>query len=168
MYLIIVSRASEYQTILFVDAEQTYIQGALDGITRQLQSIYHKNQHAFILNGCQSYLKSSPHYVRLELERWREEGISCGIKLVRGAYMEEERKVAAENNVPSPVWDKIEDTHRAYNGNLQFLLNNMNPDRGKKFINLCISIKINNIKIGFLLHSSKIAETLQVYCYSNI
>ena len=55
------------------------------------------------LMDAKSYLNPSPHYVRLELERWREEGISCGIKLVRGAYMEEERKVAAENNVPSPV-----------------------------------------------------------------
>lgn len=132
----IISRASVYKTHLFVDAEQTYVQGAMDAITRQFQSVYHKNQRAFILNGCQSYLKHSPHYIRVELERWREEGIGMGIKLVRGAYMMEERRIASAIGYPSPVWDTMQDTHNAYNQNARFLLNNMNTDSGEYiFIN---------------------------------
>ena len=34
-------------------------------------------------------------------------GYNLGIKLVRGAYMIEERTVAAERGVESPVWDNI-------------------------------------------------------------
>lgn len=65
----IVDRAAVYGTKLFIDAEQTYIQKALDSFTRQLQTKYHKDRIAFILNGYQSYLKSSPKHIEREVER---------------------------------------------------------------------------------------------------
>lgn len=127
----IVEKAQNYDTKLFVDAEQTFIQLALDAFTRQLQSIYHKDRVAFILNGYQSYLKSSPVHVQLEVERCKAVGIGFGIKLIRGAYMEEERKLANENYYPSPVWDTIEDTHTCYNQNVAHILEQLDPERGK-------------------------------------
>ena len=42
-------------------------------------------------------------------------GINLGIKLVRGAYMVEERKLAAERGYASPIWPDIQATHDAYN-----------------------------------------------------
>lgn len=127
----IVDKAAIYDTKLFIDAEQTYIQKALDSFTRQLQTIYHKDRAAFILNGYQSYLKSSPCHIRREVERCQKLGIGFGIKLIRGAYMEEERKIAKEKNYPSPVWDSIEDTHNAYDTNVEHILTNLNPEKGK-------------------------------------
>lgn len=127
----IVEKAAKNNTKLFVDAEQTYIQKALDSYTRQIQTIYHKNNMAFILNGYQSYLKATPYNVRREVERCRALDIGIGIKLIRGAYMEEERRLAKEYLYESPVWDNIEDTHLSYDGNMEHILTHMDPSRGK-------------------------------------
>jgi proline dehydrogenase len=99
----IVDKATEYGTVLLIDAEQTYIQKALDGYTRQMQSIYHKDRKAFILNGYQSYLKASNSQIAREIERCKTLGIGFGIKLIRGAYMGEERRIAETQKIDSPV-----------------------------------------------------------------
>lgn len=52
-------------------------------------------------------------------------GFNLGIKLIRGAYMNEERELAAEQGVESPVWDCIEDTHACYNDNMSHIIRNM-------------------------------------------
>lgn len=39
--------------------------------------------------------------------------------------MNEERRLAKENNYESPVWDTIEDTHKNYNRNLQLIIENL-------------------------------------------
>ena len=127
----IVEKASMQKTKLLVDAEQSYIQATLDSLTRQIQSHYHKDQEAFVLNGYQSYLVSSPEHVKLEIERCKRANISTGIKLVRGAYMGEERRLAQSLKYQSPVWDTIEQTHEAYNTNMRNILKNLDPERGK-------------------------------------
>jgi proline dehydrogenase len=38
-------------------------------------------------------------------------GYNLGIKLIRGAYMNEERELAKENHYESPIWDSLEETH---------------------------------------------------------
>lgn len=45
-------------------------------------------------------------------------GYNLGIKLIRGAYMIEERTLAEEQGRESPIFDTIEGTHAAYNNNL--------------------------------------------------
>ena len=132
----IISKVNDSGSLVFFDAEQTYIQVALDALTRQFQSHYHKGRRAFIMNGYQWYLKSVPEHVKLEIERWREEGIGYGMKIVRGAYMGEERRIAEKMGLPSPVWDTIADTHKAYNETTQFLLKTINPDLGNKILQI--------------------------------
>ncbi len=39
--------------------------------------------------------------------------------------MNEERALASENNLPSPVWDSIEETHLCYNRNMEHILKGM-------------------------------------------
>jgi proline dehydrogenase len=41
-------------------------------------------------------------------------GYNLGLKLVRGAYMNEERLLAKENNAESPICETLEDTHSNY------------------------------------------------------
>ena len=60
-------------------------------------------------------------------------GYNLGIKLIRGAYMNEERDLAAKNNYESPVWDKIEDTHSCYNDCMTHVINNL-PEYSMLFI----------------------------------
>ncbi len=45
-----------------------------------------------------------------------------GAKVVRGAYMEKERRLAKQSGRPDPVNDTYEDTGRMYNAVIDFLL----------------------------------------------
>lgn len=47
--------------------------------------------------------------------------------MVRGAYMVEERNLASKYGYEDPINPTIEDTHKSYNGNLEFLLANWIP-----------------------------------------
>lgn len=48
-----------------------------------------------------------------------------GIKLIRGAYMMEERALAAAQGVVSPVYDTIEGTHVCYNTAMEHIIKSM-------------------------------------------
>jgi proline dehydrogenase len=63
--------------------------------------------------------------VPLELEAAKKLGYNIGIKLIRGAYMNEERRLAKEQGYESPVQDTIEDTHRNYNTNMGLIFQTM-------------------------------------------
>lgn len=54
-------------------------------------------------------------------------GYNLGIKLIRGAYMSEERTLASANGEESPVWDTIEDTHTCYNESMEHIIQGL-PD----------------------------------------
>jgi hypothetical protein len=46
------------------------------------------------MNGFQQYLKRMVKVVPLEIEASRKLGFNLGVKLIRGAYMNEERSLA--------------------------------------------------------------------------
>ncbi len=77
------------------------------------------------MNGYQCYLKRMAKLIPMEVRASKEHGFNLGIKLIRGAYMNEERTLASEQQVESPVWDTIEDTHTCYNGAMEHIIRNM-------------------------------------------
>jgi proline dehydrogenase len=79
------------------------------------------------MNGFQQYLKRMERQVLLELEAAKALEFNLGIKLIRGAYMNEERRLAKEQGYESPIQETIEHTHRNYNTNLQLILNFIRP-----------------------------------------
>jgi proline dehydrogenase len=66
-----------------------------------------------------------PNVIQDEVELSKEMGFNLGIKLVRGAYMTEEREIAAKAGRPSPVFDTLEETHNSYNNNLKTIMANL-------------------------------------------
>jgi proline dehydrogenase len=71
-----------------------------------------------IMNGYQCYLKRMAKVIPDEIELSKKMGFNLGIKLIRGAYMTEERELAAKAGKESPIWDTLEDTHKCYNTNV--------------------------------------------------
>ena len=65
--------------------------------------------------------------VPLEIEASSKLGYNLGIKLIRGAYMNEERHLAAKGSYESPIHNTLEDTHLCYNTNLKLLTSSMKP-----------------------------------------
>jgi proline dehydrogenase len=92
---------------LFIDAEETWIQDAIDTIVRDMMRKYNKEK-AIVYNTLQMYRHDRLSFLHAEIEIARVEGFYYGVKLVRGAYMEKERLRAAEKGYHSPIQpDKI-------------------------------------------------------------
>ena len=66
--------------------------------------------------------------IQYEIATSKMLGYNLGLKLVRGAYMNEERKLAKENGLESPVWDSIEETHACYNDCMKMAIDNVSTN----------------------------------------
>ena len=78
------------------------------------------------MNGYQAYLKRMSHVIPMEVAASQLIGYNLGIKLIRGAYMNEERGLAKDHGYESPVWDTLEDTHKCYNDCVEHIVSSMN------------------------------------------
>lgn len=88
----------------------------------------HKLNHGdqvIIMNGYQCYAKRMAQVIPMEVAASKALGYNLGVKLIRGAYMNEERTLAAEQGVESPIWDDIEATHKCYNTCMEHVIMNM-------------------------------------------
>jgi proline dehydrogenase len=113
---------------LLIDAEQSWIQPAIDIISQDLQESYNdanKIDHPIIYSTYQCYLKKSLHQMKMDIARSSRLGFHFGTKLVRGAYMQRERERAGEMDYASPIHDTVEDTHENYNAAVHQLLHGM-------------------------------------------
>ena len=84
-----------------------------------------RGDKAIIMNGYQCYLKRMAKVIPMEVRAAEQAGFNLGVKLIRGAYMNEERELAEEQGRESPVWDTIDDTHLCYNTNMSLILSHM-------------------------------------------
>jgi proline dehydrogenase len=87
---------------VFVDAEETWIQDPVDALTILMMDTYNKGK-CIVYNTTQHYRHDRLQFLKDSYEAAIERKFVLGAKLVRGAYMEKERKRAAEMNYPSPI-----------------------------------------------------------------
>ena len=66
--------------------------------------------------------------IPMEVKASKSYSFNMGIKLIRGAYMNEERTLAEEQNRESPVWDTLDETHKCYDTSMMHIIKNMNSD----------------------------------------
>lgn len=107
---------------LLVDAEDTSIQPAIDYFTYSAAIKYHRDDSPLIFNTIQAYLRDAKERLVIAKRAADEVGVPMGFKLVRGAYMSSERRLAFSLGVKSPIHDSIEDTHACYNDCAAFML----------------------------------------------
>ena len=110
---------------LLIDAEQSYMQPAIDNLTVNLQQKYNckmTQQRPIIFNTYQCYLKDMPERMMTDLRRSEQLSYHFAAKLVRGAYMHGERVRAKEMNYSSPIHDTIEDTHTCFDESVEHIL----------------------------------------------
>jgi proline dehydrogenase len=119
----ICAAAAKHQTRLFIDAEETWIQTAIDEWTFEMMCKYNK-EACIVYNTVQMYRHDRLAYLQNELERAQQAGIKYGVKLVRGAYMEKERARALSMGYPSPIQPDKASTDKDYDAALVFLVEN--------------------------------------------
>ncbi|KAE8285077.1 Proline dehydrogenase 1, mitochondrial [Larimichthys crocea] len=118
---VLAKHAMENGVRLMVDAEQTYFQPAISRLTLEMQRIFNREK-PIIFNTYQCYLKEAYDNVTMDIELSRREGWYFGAKLVRGAYMYQERDRAKEIGYEDPINPDYEATNRMYHKCLEYVL----------------------------------------------
>lgn len=112
------------KTGVLVDAEETWIQDPVDAITILMMDTFNKNQ-CFVYNTTQHYRHDRLQFLKDSYAAAVERNFILGAKLVRGAYMEKERKRAAEKGYPSPIQPNKESSDRDFNAAVEFCIEHL-------------------------------------------
>lgn len=116
--------ALKKNVVLYFDAEESWIQDALDNLVETLMEKYNR-KHGIVCNTVQLYRTDRLAYLRQQIEKAKTQQYIYGIKLVRGAYMEKERERAAENNYPSPIHKNKKAVDKDFDEAVRICLDNL-------------------------------------------
>eukprot|EP00758_Cryptobia_borreli_P010522 Tbor_TRINITY_DN5575_c4_g2::TRINITY_DN5575_c4_g2_i2::g.13942::m.13942/K00318/PRODH; proline dehydrogenase len=110
----LVDVAVQLNVRIMMDAEQSFYQPGIDHIVRILQREYNKS-FPYVYNTYQCYLTYMPYRIDNDIARAKKENWVWAGKIVRGAYMVQERATSQEYGYVSPIHKTAEDTHNCYN-----------------------------------------------------
>ncbi|MBT3417567.1 MAG: proline dehydrogenase [Flavobacteriales bacterium] len=116
--------AAENKVPIFIDAEESWIQNAIDNITMEMMRKYNKEE-ACIYNTLQMYRNDRITYLNELVSDIKDNKYFVGLKLVRGAYHEQEIERAKQKNYPCPVHTIKENTDTDYNKALRICMENI-------------------------------------------
>lgn len=115
----------ETGTPVFIDAEDSWIQDAIDGLANTMMEKY--NQKDFIVyNTLQLYRHDRLAYLKQCHQEAKSKGYKLGFKLVRGAYMEKERERAQQMNYIDPIQPNKEASDRDFDLAVEYCLEHIN------------------------------------------
>ena len=106
---------------IFIDAEESWIQDAIDRLATEMMEKYNK-ERPIVYNTLQLYRKDRLQFLRESRRQANKDGYLLAVKLVRGAYMEKERERAAREGHESPIHEDKTSTDEDYNAALNYCL----------------------------------------------
>lgn len=109
---------------VFIDAEESWIQDAIDRLATEMMEQYNLEQ-PIVYNTIQLYRKDRLQYLRESRRQANAGGYILGVKLVRGAYMEKERERAAEQGYETPIHDDKAATDEDYDAAVEYCLKHL-------------------------------------------
>ncbi len=115
--------AKEKKVAIFFDAEESWVQDTIDHLVNMMMRRYNK-ESAIVYNTFQLYRHDRLSYLMESFDKAKKIGYIFGAKLVRGAYMEKERKRAKERGYPSPIYPNKTATDDAFNTAVRFCVDN--------------------------------------------
>ncbi len=116
--------AARLDVAVYVDAEESWIQDAIDGIVEDLMARFNVNKPA-IFNTVQLYRHDRLAYLKACHQRAIAEGFILGVKLVRGAYMEKEQARAESKGYPNPIHPTKEAVDADFDSALIYCMENI-------------------------------------------
>lgn len=117
----ICNEAHARKVMVLIDAEETWIQNAVDMLADAMMEQYNREE-AIVFNTFQLYCHRSLSFLKQSSDLAREKGYILGAKLVRGAYMEKERERAKLMGYPSPIQPDKAATDKDYNEAVLFCM----------------------------------------------
>ena len=121
----ILQKALAQNCRIWIDAEQQFLQESIDRWTIDLMRKYNRGRKPVLYNTLQAYLKLSREKLQDQLRLAQREGWQLAIKLVRGAYI--------ENDIRERIHDTKEETDASYNGIVRDLLSGDVEGLGTEF-----------------------------------
>ncbi|RKR84943.1 L-proline dehydrogenase [Mucilaginibacter gracilis] len=121
---LICKKAFDLGIPVMIDAEESWIQNTIDDLALAMMGVFNLKK-PIVYNTYQMYRHdklvslTDDHHTAVGL------GFILGAKLVRGAYMEKERKRAAEMGYPSPIQRTKQATDDDYNAALHYCVANI-------------------------------------------
>ncbi|MES2276619.1 MAG: proline dehydrogenase family protein [Bacteroidota bacterium] len=104
---------------VMIDAEESWIQDTIDLLAMNMMRAYNREK-IIVYNTYQLYRHDKLASLKADFAIADKEGFILGAKLVRGAYMEKERRRAIEKGYPSPIQPDKASADNDYNAALDF------------------------------------------------
>ena len=115
----ICAAAAENNVRIFIDAEESWIQKAIDDLAAQMMQLFN-SQKVIVYNTIQLYRTDRLAFLKKSFEHAEKNNYFLGLKLVRGAYMEKERARAEKLKYPSPIQPDKQSCDRDFDEALRF------------------------------------------------
>jgi proline dehydrogenase len=120
----ICKRCHEADVRVFVDAEESWFQDTIDNLAYEMMELYNKEK-AIVYNTYQLYRHDRLDALKRDYENAVAGDYHLGVKPVRGAYMEKERKRALELGYPSPINPTKQASDELYDNGLRFCIEHL-------------------------------------------
>lgn len=120
----ICSAAAKSGKPVYIDAEESWVQGAMDDLAEAMMEKYNREK-AVVFTTLQLYRWDRIDYFKQLITKAKENGYILGIKFVRGAYLEKERERAVLMGYPSPINDTKQATDDEYNEAVKLFIDNI-------------------------------------------
>ena len=114
-----------YKTPVFIDAEESWIQDGIDMIVLSMMKKYNKKE-VYIYNTLQMYRTDRLNYLNDIISIAKKEKFLLGIKLVRGAYHQQEIDRAIKLKYDIPVFETKNKSDESFNKSLKICCDNIN------------------------------------------
>jgi proline dehydrogenase len=109
---------------VLIDAEETWIQDPVDVLSFLMMEQFNQNA-AVVFNTIQLYRHDRLAFLHDSFEAAEKKGFILGAKLVRGAYMDKERRRAAEMGYASPIQPDKASCDADYDAGVRFCIDHI-------------------------------------------
>ncbi len=117
--------AAENKVRVFIDAEESWIQPAIDSLADSMME-QHNKVRAIVFNTVQLYRTDRLEFTKASHRKAKDKGFKLGLKLVRGAYMEKERDRASLMGYPSPIQPTHEASNHDFDATIEYCVTHHN------------------------------------------
>ncbi len=148
---------------VFIDAEESWIQDAIDRIAIEMMEKYNREQ-AIVFNTLQLYRTDRLQFLKESRRQAKVDGYILAVKLVRGAYMEKERERAVEIGYPSPIHASKASTDQDYNAAIEYC---MKHHQAVSFV-AATHNEFSTRLVAEMMHEAGISPNYPNICYSQL
>ncbi len=121
---IVCKKAKENDVAVLIDAEESWMQDAADGLVTTMMQKYN-TEKPIVYNTLQMYRHDRLAFLKNEYQKAKDGNYYLGYKLVRGAYMEKENDRAKEKGYTSPICISKLATDKNFDEGLKYAIDNL-------------------------------------------